>query len=126
MEFVDPDRLIPGFALLDELHAFHQLFYSQLEDSVSSWNNATSGIGDLFLRHKDEFNVYKHFMQLYSGSQAQLRLEEKSSSEYRAFMKECMASPATNRQHLKDFLILPVQRTTRYQLLLKGACLFTK
>lgn len=38
------------FGGVDELHAFHQKFYTELEDLLFSWNDTTC-IGDLFLRH---------------------------------------------------------------------------
>jgi hypothetical protein len=59
-------------------------------------------------------------MAHYAPAQAQLRHEERNNEAFQKFTKECLSDPMVNRQTLKDFLILPVQRAARYHLLLRG------
>lgn len=112
------------FSGIDDLYEFHRTFLAEMELIVETFSDDT-GVGALFLKYKNSFSVYKTFMSSYAACQAQMRYEEKSHSEYRSFMRDCLSNPNTNRQQLRDYMILPVQRTTRYQLLLKDFLKYT-
>ena len=63
--------------------------------------------------------MYTKFIDNFAISQKTLKQEEKKNDEYSNLMKELSKLSETNRQSLRDFLVLPVQRTTRYHILLK-------
>ncbi|KAI8998072.1 Dbl homology domain-containing protein [Gaertneriomyces semiglobifer] len=110
------------FAGIDELLVFHESFSAELETLVApnSWNTSTTRIGALFIRHKDTLvRIYTRFIDSYAMSQKLMKREEKENPHYINFMKDALKHKETNRQQLKDFMILPVQRTARYHLLLK-------
>ncbi|KAI8930256.1 Dbl homology domain-containing protein [Entophlyctis helioformis] len=110
------------FAGVEELHMFHVRFMESLQQvvSVDSWSTTESRIGALFVAQKAELiKLYTRFIDNYAISQKSMKQAEKNSEEYQAFMKEMVKLRETNRQSLKDLLILPVQRTTRYHLLLR-------
>ncbi|KAI8823069.1 rho guanine nucleotide exchange factor [Fimicolochytrium jonesii] len=105
------------FAGIDDLVSFHNQFSAELEKivAVGSWNTRESRIGTLFIR----FRLYTRFIDSYAMSQKLMKREERDNLEYQNFMKEAVKLKETGRQQLKDFMILPVQRTARYHLLLK-------
>ncbi|XJO71908.1 hypothetical protein BDV3_001343 [Batrachochytrium dendrobatidis] len=113
------------FAGTADLYTLHQKFFYRLCDvvNVDNWSTTESKIGALFLDMKDEFvRLYTRFIDNYAISQKSMKKEEKSNEDYQNFMKEAAKLRETNRQTLKDYLILPVQRTTRYHILLKDLC----
>ncbi|KNC99953.1 uncharacterized protein SPPG_05326 [Spizellomyces punctatus DAOM BR117] len=110
------------FAGIDDLHVFHLKFSAELEKlvAVGSWSTKETRIGELFIRYKDDLvRIYTKFIDSYAMSQKLMKREEKENAEYQAFMKDAVKLKETGRQQLKDFFILPVQRTARYHLLLK-------
>ncbi|KAJ3184547.1 Protein T2 [Geranomyces variabilis] len=110
------------FAGIDDLHQFHKKFSAELESlvEVGSWNTAETRIGALFIQYKDDLvKLYTKFIDSYAMSQKLMKREERENVDYQNFMKEAVKSRETGRQQLKDFMILPVQRTARYHLLLK-------
>ncbi|KAI9099887.1 Dbl homology domain-containing protein [Phlyctochytrium arcticum] len=110
------------FAGIEELYTFHVKFIAELEKlvAVGSWVSNQTCIGTLFIRYKDDLvKLYTRFIDSYAMSQKLMKREEKENTEYQAFMKDAVKLKETGRQQLKDFLILPVQRTARYHLLLK-------
>eukprot|EP00842_Homolaphlyctis_polyrhiza_P001602 jgi/Hompol1/2442/HPOL_002915-RA len=110
------------FAGTEELFNFHLRFFERLCSivSIDTWSTTESCIGSLFVEMKSEFiRLYTRFIDNYAASQKSMKREEKNNEEYQLFMKEMLKLRETNRQSLKDLLILPVQRTTRYHILLK-------
>lgn len=66
--------------------------------------------------------MYLRFVDNYAGAKEAIRRNQ-TYPAFRQFMDECMRDKDFQRQGIADFLILPVQRVTRYVLLLQGtAC----
>ncbi|KAJ3272938.1 Protein T2 [Terramyces sp. JEL0728] len=106
---------------IPELLQFHIAFSNELEEVVNSWSTAETLIGSLFIKHVHELEkLYSRFIDNYSASQRSIKSLEKDTNDYNQFMLEASRSKLdTNRQSLKDSLVFPVQRTTRYHLYLK-------
>ncbi|KAJ3319690.1 hypothetical protein HDV06_006106 [Boothiomyces sp. JEL0866] len=64
--------------------------------------------------------LYSKFIGNYSKALQCIRELEAVNPEYVKFMTASSRSKNTNRQSLKDSLVYPVQRTTRYHLFLAG------
>lgn len=64
--------------------------------------------------------LYTEFIGNYSKALMCIRELESANPEYVKFMTASSRSKDTNRQSLKDSLVYPVQRTTRYHLFLAG------
>jgi hypothetical protein len=104
-----------------ELLELHSSFCKQLEKLIQTWNTNETRIGRLFLAHVEELKkCYARFIDNYAISVKCIKKEEKENPEYVQFIREVSRLQETNRSTLKDYLIFPVQRTTRYHLLLKG------
>ncbi|KAJ3256128.1 hypothetical protein HK103_005697 [Boothiomyces macroporosus] len=67
--------------------------------------------------------LYTEFIGNYSKALTCIRELESANPEYVKFMTASSRSKDTNRQSLKDSLVYPVQRTTRYHLFLAGSTL---
>jgi hypothetical protein len=65
-------------------------------------------------------NVFLKYVDNYSAAINAIKWAETNSVQYQTFDIERLSDRATNRQGLRDHLILPIQRVVRYTLLLKG------
>ncbi|KAG4092727.1 hypothetical protein H8356DRAFT_1049422 [Neocallimastix lanati (nom. inval.)] len=115
---ISPVALNSIFEGVDDLLELHKRFYKSLYKVVFNWNK-NSLIGKLFIEYRNEWQIYQNFIDNYARSQEAIRREEETNPQFRQFMKDCLASTETNRKSLKEYLMFPVQRTTRYSLIIK-------
>jgi hypothetical protein len=121
----EEQKIVPGVfvrivftgiqALLDFSHGFSQ----KLTALVDNWDDEISQLSPLFLEHREDFHVFLKFVDNYSNALAMIRRAEESNQAFKQFNEKCKHNRETQRQQLQDFLILPIQRATRYPLLLK-------
>ncbi|XP_023554857.1 proto-oncogene DBL isoform X3 [Octodon degus] len=98
------------FGNMAEIYEFHNnIFMSSLENC----SNALERVGPCFLERKDDFQIYAIYCQNKPRSESVW----KKYSEC-AFFKECQRK-LNHRLGLDSYLLKPVQRITKYQLLLK-------
>uniref|UniRef100_A0A8C9CFC2 MCF.2 cell line derived transforming sequence n=1 Tax=Phocoena sinus TaxID=42100 RepID=A0A8C9CFC2_PHOSS len=105
------------FGNMAEIYEFHSnIFMSSLEDCVV----APEKVGPCFLERKDDFQMYAKYCQNKPRSEAIW----KKYSEC-AFFQECQRK-LKHRLGLDSYLLKPVQRITKYQLLLKELLKYSK
>ncbi|XP_054978326.1 proto-oncogene DBL isoform X1 [Sorex araneus] len=98
------------FGNMAEIYEFHNnIFMNSLENCM----NAPERVGPCFLERKDDFKIYAIYCQNKPRSEAVW----KKFSEC-AFFQECQRK-LKHRLGLDSYLLKPVQRITKYQLLLK-------
>uniref|UniRef100_A0A8C8WZV1 MCF.2 cell line derived transforming sequence n=1 Tax=Panthera leo TaxID=9689 RepID=A0A8C8WZV1_PANLE len=98
------------FGNMAEIYEFHNdIFLSSLENCI----DAPERVGPCFLERKDDFQMYAKYCQNKPRSEAIW----KKYSEC-AFFQECQRK-LKHRLGLDSYLLKPVQRITKYQLLLK-------
>ncbi|XP_055986158.1 proto-oncogene DBL isoform X2 [Sorex fumeus] len=105
------------FGNMAEIYEFHNnIFMSSLENCM----NAPERVGPCFLERKDDFKIYAVYCQNKPRSEAVW----KKFSEC-AFFQECQRK-LKHRLGLDSYLLKPVQRITKYQLLLKELLKYSK
>uniref|UniRef100_A0AC11C4R4 MCF.2 cell line derived transforming sequence n=1 Tax=Ovis aries TaxID=9940 RepID=A0AC11C4R4_SHEEP len=105
------------FGNMAEIYEFHNnIFMSSLENCV----DAPERVGPCFLERKDDFQMYAKYCQNKPRSEAIW----KKYSEC-AFFQECQRK-LKHRLGLDSYLLKPVQRITKYQLLLKELLKYSK
>uniref|UniRef100_A0A3Q1M3Z3 MCF.2 cell line derived transforming sequence n=1 Tax=Bos taurus TaxID=9913 RepID=A0A3Q1M3Z3_BOVIN len=105
------------FGNMAEIYEFHNnIFMSSLENCV----DAPERVGSCFLERKDDFQMYAKYCQNKPRSEAIW----KKYSEC-AFFQECQRK-LKHRLGLDSYLLKPVQRITKYQLLLKELLKYSK
>jgi len=67
---------------------------------------------------------YTHYATNYDKSREVLKNVEKKSS-FQSFQKKCRENPRVQRLEMSAFLIMPIQRIPRYELMLKDLLKFT-
>ncbi|XP_044792715.2 proto-oncogene DBL isoform X9 [Bubalus bubalis] len=105
------------FGNMAEIYEFHNnIFMNSLENCV----DAPERVGSCFLERKDDFQMYAKYCQNKPRSEAIW----KKYSEC-AFFQECQRK-LKHRLGLDSYLLKPVQRITKYQLLLKELLKYSK
>ncbi|GAA5811726.1 hypothetical protein MFLAVUS_005167 [Mucor flavus] len=101
-----------------EILSFHQQFIIAL--------NIESCIAQRFIDKMDQFLLYKHYCDMHAEAWA-LISEYRDRPEWTQFLKECAIHDTKQQRklHFEDYLIKPVQRICRYQLLLKEIIRYT-
>ncbi|KAK9761110.1 hypothetical protein K7432_014224 [Basidiobolus ranarum] len=104
------------FEGIEPLYELSQEICQELKDKVEHWDKDI-GIGHLFLHRQKAWETYPRFVDNYSFAREAIRRAEATHS-FNSFIKN-VARKTTKRQTLKELLIIPIQRVTRYTLLLK-------
>ncbi|KAG7465094.1 hypothetical protein MATL_G00172600 [Megalops atlanticus] len=98
------------FGNMPEIYNFHsRIFLQALEGCLDT----PEGVGACFLQRKENFQVYERYCQ--NKPQSELLWRQYSDC---AFFQECQRK-LEHKLGLDSYLLKPIQRLTKYQLLLK-------
>ncbi|KAJ1950003.1 hypothetical protein EC988_004551, partial [Linderina pennispora] len=115
------------------LHSHASQFYREMDAALSSFEHharahaSTTGkdfddgmrMGRLFRSSERHWSDFITYVRNY-GKAVRCLNQLQDYKPFARYHEECMLHKRTNRQSLKDLLMLPVQRVTRYTLLLKN------
>ncbi|KAJ2035566.1 hypothetical protein H4S04_008945, partial [Coemansia sp. S16] len=111
------------------LHSHASQFYREMDYILGSFERNQTAIdgdhddgmriGSLFRTSDRHWNDFIAYVRNY-GTAVNCLKQLQEYKPYLRYHEECMAQKRTNRQSLKDLLMLPIQRITRYTLLLKN------
>uniref|UniRef100_A0A2I3HGJ4 MCF.2 cell line derived transforming sequence n=1 Tax=Nomascus leucogenys TaxID=61853 RepID=A0A2I3HGJ4_NOMLE len=105
------------FGNMAEIYEFHNdIFLSNLENCAY----APERVGPCFLERKDDFQMYAKYCQNKPRSETIWRKYSEC-----AFFQECQRK-LNHKLRLDSYLLKPVQRITKYQLLLKELLKYSK
>ncbi|XP_064216930.1 proto-oncogene DBL isoform X5 [Aotus nancymaae] len=105
------------FGNMTEIYEFHNdIFLGSLENCA----HAPERVGPCFLERKDDFQMYAKYCQNKPRSETIWRKYSEC-----AFFQECQRK-LKHRLGLDSYLLKPVQRITKYQLLLKELLKYSK
>jgi len=88
-----------------------------LEERLASWSS-TQRIGDVFRKLIPFLKMYTTYTVGFDNILNVLSECEKNSN-YNSFIQKCTEDPRTKKLDLRSYLIQPVQRITRYHMLLE-------
>jgi len=103
------------FSNIDAILKFHLLLQNDLKKSNSSQ------VGEVFLKYSDFLKLYVGYVSNYSKCielMNKLSLENKSMTQF--LIKQRTSNTDSNGLDLMSYLIQPIQRIPRYEMLLKG------
>ncbi|KAJ2210695.1 hypothetical protein EV179_006053 [Coemansia sp. RSA 487] len=111
------------------LHSHASQFYRDMDYALGSFERGQRAtgyefddgvrIGALFRTRDRHWGDFIAFVRNYGAAVNSLK-QLQDYKPYLRYHEECMLQKRTNRQSLKDLLMLPIQRITRYTLLLKN------
>jgi len=91
------------------IYGFHKIFYKDLKSAMSSGN-----IPELFIKEADFLKLYTNYVENYTQMMGCLA-EFRKNREFEKFTKSLMKK----NLFIDNFLIVPIQRVPRYELLLR-------
>ncbi|KAK9766343.1 hypothetical protein K7432_004643 [Basidiobolus ranarum] len=121
---ISEKELVSIFGNIEELLHCNTEFLNQLEERQNDNHFMIDYIGDIFLEHSNEFRQYL----AYCGNQMnayKLLQKKREDQTICQFLKDCMRSPECRNLDLSSFLLEPMQRITRYPLLLRQILHYT-
>ncbi|KAI8832138.1 Dbl homology domain-containing protein [Chytriomyces cf. hyalinus JEL632] len=122
MEILSSFSIKQIFDGMENLFQLHQLILTQLEEicSIDNWSASDSTIAHIFLEHKD--SIHSNYIQYINNRQtADKTIEDQQEKfpKFKDFLIQCTKSRETKFTDLKELLLRPMQRMTRYPLLLR-------
>eukprot|EP01102_Stenamoeba_stenopodia_P002030 TRINITY_DN11817_c0_g1_i1.p1 TRINITY_DN11817_c0_g1~~TRINITY_DN11817_c0_g1_i1.p1 ORF type:complete len:974 (-),score=215.38 TRINITY_DN11817_c0_g1_i1:308-3229(-) len=117
MGFVTSPWLQGMLANVQVIINYSQLLLSKLKPRVDNWNPRQC-LGDIFLQITNFLKVYTQYVKAYNQSLGELR-KLKQEAKFMQFLKTAGKHPGVDKMEINSFLIMPVQRIPRYEMLLK-------
>ncbi|CEG74875.1 hypothetical protein RMATCC62417_10009 [Rhizopus microsporus] len=100
------------FLNIDQIASANQQFLDDLEHNHESF-------GDICREHMQHFECYRKYL-LEQGEAQNLHAKEvKSNQAYKRFLMNVNDHPEFKRRRLQDILVEPVQRISRYSMMLR-------
>lgn len=100
------------FSNVEILYSFHKKFVVELEASVEK-----ERVGEIFLKYADFFKMYTQYLNSYEKSMGEIN-KCSGNKAFRSFIDSVRKDPAV-KLDLMSYLIMPVQRIPRYELLIR-------
>lgn len=116
---VNPNDISTIFAYIPNIIEVSNVLAYRFESVAKSWHEQSSRVGAVFLQMENDFEVYIRYAVNFHHSQRCINRAH-NNILYRRFIQESLRKKETNRMGLSDYMIIPIQRVTRYSLLLKG------
>ncbi|KAJ3153332.1 Protein T2 [Geranomyces michiganensis] len=110
------------FKNVPELARLAECVARELDDAARVFDTDPFAVGPVFLKHVEEWNYYVKYVENYAMAKKTIRRLEDSRTggeAFKQFLEKCRRKPECNRVDLSGFLILPIQRISRYWLLLQ-------
>ncbi len=105
------------FSTLEIIVELNRGLLNDLKERLLRWPSVQR-FGDLFLRMGPILRLYSSYIRNFDVAQRTLQDRREHNSAFVEFVEEC--EKRAGGQHLESFLIMPVQRLPRYQMLLNG------
>uniref|UniRef100_A0A6B2KZB9 DH domain-containing protein n=1 Tax=Arcella intermedia TaxID=1963864 RepID=A0A6B2KZB9_9EUKA len=116
LAIVDEVEIENTFGDLDLLCDIGKLLHHKLEERINQWPTVQK-FGDVILANVPSMKLYYRYIRNFNKSRDYLHKWEEEIPQYAAFIKEREMQLGGT---LGAYLILPVQRLPRYELLLKA------
>lgn len=108
--------------VIDNVKRMSDLFLEDLVERVENWTN-DSQIGDIYIKIAPFFNMYVDYCNNNELSGQVLEKLIKKNKKFKAYIEE---QEKQAKQGIESYLITPIQRVPRYEMLLNSALKFTK
>ncbi|XP_021964596.1 intersectin-2 isoform X1 [Folsomia candida] len=117
---LNPDELQTIFINWDDLiDCSSRLLKAFIIRQRTCYSGVIQMIGDILCQHIPSFTIYIRFCSAQLRSAALLQNKCESSTEFKEYCKSLQGNPNTKSLPLSSFLIKPMQRITKYPLLVK-------
>jgi len=113
---IKEEQIAAIFSIISDIFELHMNLVKELEPKIINWSEKQT-IGEVFIKNGIALKMYTEYVNNFDNSLKTLaRCSEKSAFE--KFCQEAKTNPQSQRLDLASFLIMPVQRIPRYELLI--------
>jgi len=123
--FLSPGEITDLFQNIEEILVTNSLLFSDLENAQQSQNFYIERIGRIFLQHVQSLETYTAYCGNLSAGINFLQTKRQSDKKLAEYLKEAQRNPKSRSLDLSSFILLPMQRITRYTLILKQILQYT-
>ncbi|KAI9193369.1 uncharacterized protein BJ171DRAFT_528088 [Polychytrium aggregatum] len=113
------------FSNIEDLLISNTMILSDFETLLKEGNGYIGAIGDTFSRHASSLEAYTVYCGNQMGASKLLQKRCQESQPLTQFVKTAQQNPACRSLDLHAFLLKPMQRITRYPLLLRQILHYT-
>lgn len=106
------------FGNLVGIRDFSKKFSNQLNSTIDP-NNPYNKFAHVFLDYAEEFKIFYPYAANYAQSEKLIESLLKTRNRFKSFIDSIEFTPALKQADIFSFLIKPVQRLTKYPILLK-------
>ncbi|KAI9247826.1 hypothetical protein BY458DRAFT_526897 [Sporodiniella umbellata] len=118
-KYLTSDERDVVFSNIDDLMICNTALLSDMETRQREEANFVSKIGDIFLKHANSLKCYSSYCQNQSYASKFLQKKREEDNWLEVFLKTAQTRPDCRSLDFSHFLLEPVQRITRYPLLLR-------
>ncbi|KAI8820089.1 rho guanine nucleotide exchange factor [Fimicolochytrium jonesii] len=123
---LSPPDLAAIFANIEDIKLVNAVILSDFEAIQTEQDFIIDGIGEIFVRHAGSLTVYQSYCGNFAHALKVLQKCRTDNPRLQEFLKrEQTNNPLCRSLDLSSFLLQPMQRITRYSLLLKQVLHYT-
>ncbi|ORX47903.1 hypothetical protein BCR36DRAFT_330113 [Piromyces finnis] len=111
------------FKNIPDIYEFSYKLYQELAEAFTHYDEeGPIPIATVFLNKFSEWKIYIKYVEDFHFANRTLENLKKSpqTDRFNRFMEQCQKSEEHHRSHLKELIILPIQRFLKYRLLFEG------
>ena len=106
------------FMGLESIVSVNTNFLEPLKQRLKQWHPNLC-VGDIFQKIESFLEQYTQYIKNYTESVRLLKREQRKNKVFKEFCQKQKMEPRAKQRELEQFLIMPVQRIPRYNLLLR-------
>ncbi|KAI8614258.1 Dbl homology domain-containing protein, partial [Chytriomyces sp. MP71] len=123
--FLSDTDLRTIFCNVEDLMMTNTVIFSDLESAQKEQHFIVNNIGELFQRHAPALDGYETYCGNQGVASRMLQKRRQENLSLQEFLKNCQRNPRCRSLDLSSFLLIPMQRITRYIILLKQILHYT-
>lgn len=111
------------FKNIPDIYEFSHKLHQELAEAFSHYDEeGPIPIATVFLNKFSDWKIYIKYVEDFHSASATLENLKKrpQTDRFNRFMEQCQKSEECNKSHLKDLIVLPIQRFLKYRLLFEG------
>ncbi|KAI9022188.1 hypothetical protein CLU79DRAFT_751554 [Phycomyces nitens] len=118
-KYLTQEELDVVFSNIDDLLLCNTALFSDLETRQRDGAGVVGSIGDVFLKHAESLKCYSTYCRNQSFASRFLQKKREEDQWFEVFLKTARTRTECRSLDLSHFLLEPMQRITRYPLLLR-------
>ncbi|KAF2072264.1 hypothetical protein CYY_006418 [Polysphondylium violaceum] len=116
------------FSNIESIKSANDEILAKFKEKIENRPNFPQGveIADIFIENGPFLKIYSIFVNNYYNKAIQIiKNQTLSNKKFKSYLTECKNIPFSKKLDLNDLLIMPIQRTPRYILLIEELIQFT-